>query len=146
VKWAKEHIAAGQAQAGRNSNNHRLTVYVWTSIGDDKKSARAVLRPTIANSLHFWLKQLEPVGIQDEITQLLKDHGEAGLAERMPDSWLDKLTVSGTPLDCADSVQRFVEAGADSVVLVPPFEDEIGQINRLKEDLLPLLRFNHETP
>ena len=73
-------------------------------------------------------EQKEPIGLQDKVSQLLEEHGEDGFAEALPDGWLDTLIVSGTPQDCAESVQRFIEASADAVVFVPPFDDEKGQI------------------
>jgi 5,10-methylenetetrahydromethanopterin reductase len=139
VKWARRQIAGGQAQAGRE-DPHRLTVYVWVSIGDDRETARAVIRPALARSLPHLRSQLEPAGIQDEVMQVLVEHGEAGFAAAVPDRWLDMLTVSGTPQDCIASVQRFIEAGADSIVFIPPEQGEVGQIERLARDLLPAFR------
>jgi 5,10-methylenetetrahydromethanopterin reductase len=139
LKWARRQIASGQVQAGRD-DPHRLTVYVWVSIGDSRESARAVIRPTVAGTLPYLSTQLEPAGIQDEVTQVLEEYGEAGFAAAMPDRWLDMLTVSGTLQDCIASVQRFIEDGADSIVFVPPELDEAGQIERLARELLPAFR------
>jgi alkanesulfonate monooxygenase SsuD/methylene tetrahydromethanopterin reductase-like flavin-dependent oxidoreductase (luciferase family) len=139
LKWAREQIAVGQGQAGR-FDHHRLTVYVWTSIGDRKDHARAVIRPILVKTLPHVLMQLEPLGIHEEIKVLLEERGEAGFAEAIPDHWLDQLTVSGTPEDCAESVMRFTDAGADAIVFILPFDDELEQIKRLKEDMLPLVK------
>ncbi|UCC52896.1 MAG: hypothetical protein JSV68_02815 [Anaerolineaceae bacterium] len=37
----------------------------------------------------------------------------------IPDAWIEELAIAGTPEDWAVAVERFVEAGANSVVLVP---------------------------
>jgi 5,10-methylenetetrahydromethanopterin reductase len=139
LEWARQQIAQGQAQAGRD-DAHRLTVYVWASIADSREAARAVLRPTLARTLPHLSSQLEPAGLQDEVVQVLDEYGAAGFAAAMPARWLDLLTVSGTLQDCIASVRRFIEAGADSIVFVPPELDEAGQIERLARELLPAFR------
>ncbi len=139
LEWARRQIADAQAQAGRDGQ-HRLTMYVLASIGDSRKAARAAIRPVLARTLPHLSTQLEPAGIQDEITQVLNEYGEAGFAAAMPDRWLDLLTVSGTTQDCIASVQRFIEAGADSVVFVLPERGEAGQIERLARELIPAFR------
>jgi alkanesulfonate monooxygenase SsuD/methylene tetrahydromethanopterin reductase-like flavin-dependent oxidoreductase (luciferase family) len=139
LKWAKEQITAGQAQAGR-FDHHRLTVYVWTRIGDRKDRTRAVIRPILADTLPHVSVQLKPLGIHDELFQLLEEHGELGFAEAIPDHWLDQLTVSGTPEDCAESVIRFKDASADAVIFILPFDDELEQVRHLQDELLPLVK------
>jgi 5,10-methylenetetrahydromethanopterin reductase len=139
LEWARRQIAQGQAQAGRD-DPHRLTVYVWTNIGDSREAARVVIRPMIAQTLPHLSTQLEPAGLQDEVIDVLDEYGEAGFAAAMPDRWLDMLTVSGITRDCIASVQRFIEAGADSVVFVLPEWGEDGQIERLGRELIPAFR------
>jgi alkanesulfonate monooxygenase SsuD/methylene tetrahydromethanopterin reductase-like flavin-dependent oxidoreductase (luciferase family) len=113
---------------------------VWASIADSREAARAVLRPTLARTLPHLSSQLEPAGLQDEVVQVLDEYGAAGFAAAMPARWLDLLTVSGTLQDCIASVRRFIEAGADSIVFVPPELGEAGQIERLARELLPAFR------
>jgi alkanesulfonate monooxygenase SsuD/methylene tetrahydromethanopterin reductase-like flavin-dependent oxidoreductase (luciferase family) len=136
IRWAQEQIAAGQAQVGRD-DPHRLTVYVWTSIGEARESARALVRPTLASTLPYVHMQLEPAGLAQEVAEALKKSTPQELALEMPEHWMDALTVSGTVEDCAAAVGRFMEAGVDSLVFVLPFEEEAAQLQRLEEQLLP---------
>lgn len=139
VRWAREQIKIGQDQAGRN-DHHRLTVYVWTSIGGQKEEARMIIRPEVAWTLAHVGMQLEPIGLKEEASRLINENGEDDLVHSIPGDWLDILSVSGSVQDCADSVQRFIEAGVDALVFVPPFTDEVVQIKRLTKDLLPLFK------
>lgn len=139
IRWAREQIKIGQDQAGRN-DHHRLTVYVWTSIGGQKEEARMIIRPEVARTLAHVGMQLEPIGLKDEVDRLINEYGEEDLANSIPDDWLDILSVSGSVQDCADSVQRFIEAGVDALVFVPPLMDEREQISRMAKSLLPLFR------
>lgn len=135
IRWAWEQIERGRQEAGREDAHH-LTVYVWANAGDGLQRARAALRPEVARVLPHIPQQLAPLGIGDELAALLQEHGPGGLSDALPDAWLDELTVSGTPADCAAAVRRFANAGADAVVLVPTGGDEAEQVERLAEIML----------
>ena len=139
VSWAKGQIAAGREQVGCEERQ-RLTVYVWTSIDDDRQQARALVRPWVAISLRSGWQQLAPLGIQEQAKLLLEAHEGDDLAQAIPEDWLDLLSVSGTLQDCVQAVRRFEAVGVDSLVFVLPFKDEAAQIERLASDLLPELR------
>lgn len=139
VRWAREQIAQGQTEAG-HKRPHRMTVYVWTSIDPDREKARARLRPTVAHSLPRMGPRLEALGIREEMTRVMEEHGAAGFAAALPERWLEALTVSGSVEDCAASARRFAEAGVDSLVFVLPHEDEDAQLAQLERELLPRLR------
>jgi alkanesulfonate monooxygenase SsuD/methylene tetrahydromethanopterin reductase-like flavin-dependent oxidoreductase (luciferase family) len=110
LAWALGKIGA--------TRPHRLTVYTWYSPDRD------VLRPLIAERLNDGGPQVEQAGVR------------AG--EPVPDEWVDRLAVAGTPEECAASIRALAAAGADAVVLVPaaPGADP-AQVGR---ELLPLLR------
>jgi 5,10-methylenetetrahydromethanopterin reductase len=110
IEWAREQIAA--------TRPHRLTVFAWCSVDDDGAAARAALRPLVA-------ERLEEGGPQAEYL------GASG------DDWLDKAAVVGTPEECVAAIRALGDAGADSVVLVPPTRDVDPQA--LARELLPLL-------
>lgn len=145
ISWATEQIAAGRMQVGREDRQH-LTVYVWTSIDEDRQRARALVRPSVAISLRSGWQQLAPLGIQEQAKQLLEAHAGDDLVKAIPEDWLDLLSVSGTPQDCIQAVRRFEAVGVDSLIFVLPFEDEAAQIERLASDLLPEVRKQPKHP
>jgi 5,10-methylenetetrahydromethanopterin reductase len=126
VEWARDQIAA--------TRPHRLTVYTWCSVDRDGATARAALRPLVAERLLDGGPQVERLGIADEVAAL---HAKGRLERDMPDEWIDRLTVVGTPDECAAAVRALDEEGADAVVLVPPSADVDPAV--LGRDLLPLL-------
>lgn len=138
VQWAREQIARGQQEAGREEH-HRMTVFTFASVDDDSATARARLRSTLAGVMapaHNH-KQLEPMGIVPDLLSLINRVGPEGLADALPDSWIDQLSVSGTPEECQRALHRLAEAGADTVVLVPPIEVQDQQIAAFAETVLP---------
>jgi len=104
--------------------DHRVAVFVWFSIDDDRDTARARLRETVAVALQ-----------QDFMRSQLGHLVTAGPSEAV----LAEVTVSGTPTDCAAAVRALHAAGADAVVLQSVPRTEVEQLERVREDLLPLL-------
>jgi alkanesulfonate monooxygenase SsuD/methylene tetrahydromethanopterin reductase-like flavin-dependent oxidoreductase (luciferase family) len=112
VRWAGEQIAA--------TRPHRLTAYSWFSMDADGAAARAALRPLLAERVHEGGPQFEHAG-----------------APELTDRWIAELTVSGTPEECATAIAALGDAGADSVVLVPPRPGSDPAL--IARELLPLL-------
>jgi 5,10-methylenetetrahydromethanopterin reductase len=140
VTWAKEQIATGQRDTGREDEPHRVTVYTWLSVDDDAAIAADKLRPMAANLLTAPWKRtyLEPMGVLTEADALVAEHGDE-LADRIPDEWVSQLGVVGTVDECVKAVRKLVEAGADSVVFVP-VENDLQTLETIASDLLPRLR------
>lgn len=120
VRWAREQIALGQAEAGRSGDPHGVTVYMFSAVDTDGQAARQRLRPMIAALLsHRLTDYVRPLGIEADINALLEKGGRERLEQEMPDAWIDQMAIVGTPDECAASIRRLMDAGANSVVLVP---------------------------
>jgi 5,10-methylenetetrahydromethanopterin reductase len=117
VRWAKAQVESGRESGNRPQN--RLAVFAHAKVTPDGASARQRLRPIIVQRFSWADVLLEPLGIVDDAHSLVDQYGIEGAAERMPETWLDELTVSGTPEQAAASIMRLAEAGADSIILQP---------------------------
>jgi 5,10-methylenetetrahydromethanopterin reductase len=117
IRWALGFIRAGMAEAGRTQ--HHTVVYLDVKVGPDGSAARAAARQCLAARLPWADSQMEALGIADEVTELLQVHGTDGLAERMPDAWLDAFAAARTPEQVIGSLQGWTESGADTIVLQP---------------------------
>jgi alkanesulfonate monooxygenase SsuD/methylene tetrahydromethanopterin reductase-like flavin-dependent oxidoreductase (luciferase family) len=137
VSWAREQIATGQAEAGRDGP-HRITVFAFTCMDPDPSAARQGLRPLVASAIAAGKidAQIAPMGIVPQVRELLENGGQARLEEEMPDEWINRLSVVGTPEDCTLAVRRLVEAGADTVVLVPLPGKGLDELDVFARDLL----------
>lgn len=139
VAWARQRIAEGMAAAGRQGP-HRLTVYAFLSIDEDGVEARRAVRPTLAAALCGGSgQQVGPLGISEELAALVERGGEAAVRDGMPDTWVEQLAVAGTPDECVAAIAALGEAGADSVILVPPPDRADRQLAHAAGDILPQL-------
>jgi 5,10-methylenetetrahydromethanopterin reductase len=115
VRWARE-------RAGGTT-----IVYAWLRVSDDAQAAVSALRPAVA----AWAAS----GSYPRLTEL------AGPAAggTVDDAFVRSIAVVGDPAQCARAVEALWDAGADSVVLVPPLDDGAEQVARFAADVRPLL-------
>ena len=120
VSWAREQIEGGKVAAGHD-REHRLTVFSLTCAGSTTSVARQQLRPSMAAAIASGKldSQLAPTGILPQARGLLENGDPGQFEAAMPDAWIDQLAVAGTPEEWQLAINRLVEAGADTVVLVP---------------------------
>jgi len=140
VEFARERIAEGQARAGR-SGNHAVTVFAIYSVGHDREAARAAVRRPLAFYKANGPSTLTDVhGSSDLLADMIARGGMEAIAAEMPESWIDELTVAGTPAECAEKIRAYHEVGADSVALFPMPADRVDEMVRLTADeVIPLL-------
>jgi 5,10-methylenetetrahydromethanopterin reductase len=137
VRWAREQIRAGMAEVGRA--HHRVVVYLDVKVNRDGAAARAATRRALAARLPWADVQLNALGIEVEVAAFIQAHGVDGVAQRMPDAWLDAFSAAGTPEHVADNIQHLMDAGADSIVF-QPLNGDPDCLDEYIHDLMPRLK------
>lgn len=143
LRWARERIDEGAARAGREGSQHRIAAYAIFSVDDDSKRAKRAAREQVAFYLGIMgvCGYTDAYGISDEIRAMIDEHGVDGLEPHVPDEWIDGLSISGTPDECAAGIQRFLDAGADTVSLwLEGGPDTRQLLERVSRDVLPHVR------
>jgi len=137
IRWAQAHTRAGMAEAGRSQ--HRLVVYLDVKVNRDGKAARAAVRRSLAARLPWADVQLDALGLAAEVAAFVQAQGRDGVAQHMPDEWVDAFSASGTPDQAADAILRLAAAGADSIVF-QPLDGDPACLDEYSRDLMPRLR------
>jgi alkanesulfonate monooxygenase SsuD/methylene tetrahydromethanopterin reductase-like flavin-dependent oxidoreductase (luciferase family) len=140
VTWARDLGQRGMDAAGR-SGTFSVPTYVLTAVDEDRDRARRAVRESLA----FYLDAIGPtpltgaIGINDTVAELAAG-GFAALVDGMPDEWVDRLAICGTPDEVAKRIEQYWAAGADSVVLSPQPADTVGsQLELIAAEVLPRL-------
>ncbi len=136
VRWAREQVRAGMAESGRE--RHRIAAYLDAKVLPDGERAREFARRALAARWPWADVQLEAEGIAVDYAAFVAEHGLAGLAERMPDAWLDAFCAAGTPQFVAQGVRRLFESGADTIIL-QPLDGDPDCLDEYCQYLMPLL-------
>lgn len=118
IRWALGHIQAGMAETRRT--HHRVVVFLDVKVNPDGELARAAVRQALAARLPWKDAQMEALGIAPEVASFVQAYPDLEeAAQKMPDEWVDAFSAAGTPEQVAGAVQRWAEAGADSIVFQP---------------------------
>lgn len=137
VRWARAQLLGAGAGA-----EHRLVVYALCAIDDHADRAREMLRELVAYvALPSPRNALSEVqGFAEEAEELAALGVDVAIP-RVPDRWLDELTVAGTVTECTAKVIALFEAGADAVTLCfPPGPACLEMLARAGQELLPSIR------
>lgn len=123
VRWARAQAAAGGGPG-------RTVVYSYLSLDDDSAAGVAAARPLVER----WTQSgvFPDMAEQDGL-------GRDGAGE-LDDALLQSIAAAGDAQACAATVRGLLDAGADSVVLLPRAGDAREQIAKFAELVLPELR------
>lgn len=125
VRAAREQIGAGPG--------HRVAVYDVAAVDPDPAAARAAVRPALAwIGDPDWDVHVAPLPFADELRALrARTHDRAAFAAALPDAWVDRLAVCGTPEQARARIDEIGAAGADAVVLAPAGADPLAALDAL---------------
>ncbi len=135
IEFAERVIVNEMVKCAR----HRVVVYLDVKVSRDGEAARAAMRRSLAARLPWADVQLNALGIAAEVAAFIQAHGNDGVAQHMPDDWLDAFSASGTPDQVIDTIQRLTTAGADSIVL-QPLNGDPDCLDEYIRDLMPRLK------
>lgn len=118
VRWAREHLAAGAARAGRSLDGFTVASNVLVSVDNDRATARAAVRGVLA----YYLWRVEGVVVEtsgadpDNVAAVraavAADGPDAGAA-LVGDQVIDTFAAAGTPDDVIAGLGEFAAAGLD---------------------------------
>jgi alkanesulfonate monooxygenase SsuD/methylene tetrahydromethanopterin reductase-like flavin-dependent oxidoreductase (luciferase family) len=139
IEWTREQLAIGAGRSGR-SDHHRIACFVLFAVDRDGRQAKESLRQIVA----FYLAAMganaltDVYGTSEQLREMVGRGGVETVASEMPDDWLDDLVVAGDPDECAAKIRRYLEAGADSVVIFPtPVERAEEIVELAAREVLP---------
>ena len=134
VSWAKNIIEQNKSQ----DKKHRLTVFVYACVAETNKKACEQVKPLIASAIASGNvdSQLAPLGILPEVKMLREQGDFEKLQAGIPNEWINQLAIVGTRENWESSIKNLVEAGADSVVLVPTPDKGIAELDVFANHIL----------
>jgi 5,10-methylenetetrahydromethanopterin reductase len=135
-RFGRERVEKGMRKAGRALDAMSYATIALTHVDRDGAQARADARPILGGFLgEFGVNAMtDAYGISDELTAILEKSGPNGVADEMPDEWLEDLTLVGTPVEVATKMKRWLDGGVDSITIFFPEEEMERQTTQLVAD------------
>jgi alkanesulfonate monooxygenase SsuD/methylene tetrahydromethanopterin reductase-like flavin-dependent oxidoreductase (luciferase family) len=115
------------------SAGHDFVVYNVASVDDDPAAARARARAALAVvGEPDWRPHVAGLEFAAELAELRRSAGSAAaFAAALPDRWVDRLAIVGTPERARDQVAALWNGGASRVVLIPAIPDPRAALDSL---------------
>jgi 5,10-methylenetetrahydromethanopterin reductase len=148
-------VRAGEREAGRPEGSTRILLWTTVAVDDDREAARTAVRGSVArrvlNSFGRLARQgqLDPEDLQ-AFERLQREHDqryslEAGDADLVPERWIDRFAIAGTPQEVRARLDKAVQNGAEeiSTILMSPRSGDRGgadQLTRFAETVMHPMR------
>jgi 5,10-methylenetetrahydromethanopterin reductase len=148
-------VRAGEREAGRPEGSTRILLWTTVAVDDDREAARTAVRGSVArrvlNSFGRLARQgqLDPEDLQ-AFERLQREHAqryslEAGDADLVPERWIDRFAIAGTPQEVRARLDKAVQNGAEeiSMILMSPRSGDRGgadQLTRFAETVMHPMR------
>jgi 5,10-methylenetetrahydromethanopterin reductase len=139
VPWAREQVALGMKGTGR-THAHRFPVIALYAVARDAARAKEAMRGVLS----LVLAALGPTaitdhyGISEQLAAMIARGGANTIAREMPQAWINDLTISGAPEECAAKMRAFLAFGADALLLFPLGSEEMMRFTAAS--VFPLLQ------
>ncbi len=131
-----EYLAFVRAQiagAGQEPDGHEIVAYNLGSVDDDPDVARSRVRgPLAVIGEPDWAPHTAVLEFGTELVALRNGSGSASaFAAALPDAWVDRLAVVGTPARAREQLQALHRGGAGHTVLMPAYPELMPALDSL---------------
>jgi 5,10-methylenetetrahydromethanopterin reductase len=153
IRYAKDNVREGAEATGRDAENIDIGCTIVASIDEDRdrgrQGAREIAGMYLANKVQNIQGSadilLEKAGLSQEeigpVAEAMEQGGRRAAAEAVSDDILDKCRpIAGTPNDCIEAIEEYVDSGCTHVMLELWGEDRAHQIELFAEKVLPHFR------
>jgi 5,10-methylenetetrahydromethanopterin reductase len=112
---------------------HRVVAYNVASVDDDGAAALAAVRPGLQwIGDPDWAPHLAPLPFADDLAALrAASVDRSQFARRLPDAWVERLAVAGTPDAARAWLDALAAAGVTRSVLIPVGADPMAALHGL---------------
>jgi 5,10-methylenetetrahydromethanopterin reductase len=116
-----------------NSAGHQIVAYNFASVDDDPDLARRRVRQALAVAGEpDWQPHVVVLEFAAELAELRRNTGSpAAFAAALPDRWVDRLAIVGTPERARQQLAALHQYGASHTVLTPAYPDTRSALDSL---------------
>jgi len=148
VDWAKEQVAQGAHEAGRDPAEVELIGAGIACVDDDGESARLIARGRLANRAHqnfrFTLETVPPeerLGVQRfmDAFDVTKKIDERSAPSLITDYLQQRFAIAGTPEECAERIAELASRGITNFLLTLPPKVYYPTMRQWAADVMPRL-------
>ncbi len=153
VRYARERLAEGAAESGRDPDEIDIGCTIVASIDEDREKgrdgAREIAGMYLANKVQNIQASadtlLDLAGLASDeirpIAEAMESGGRLAAKALVTDEILDKCKpIAGTPADCIAAIEEYRDAGCTHIMLELWGEDRLSQLELFGRAVLPHMR------
>lgn len=147
LRWVKSCIESGLKKSGRGWPEFQLIVFVGCAVSVDRPETRRNIRAWVARRLSMPIPEAVSGIPKAARIRALKDYqytqhyrvtaSHQGVVDTIPDEWIDRFGIAGTPEECAERFSSIAGLGADAVFILPITDDSDSYMKTLAAGVLP---------
>lgn len=141
---AKRSLEEGANSAGRDVAEIKICPYIAAAVSSDEESSRKAIQEHIAHYIGamgtYYFNTVSHHGFEGEakaIVEAYKNKDRAGALEQISDRMLDSLSLWGGKDKGRSLIQKYVEEGAETPVLLFPPKADRRVVRDTMESLAP---------
>jgi len=136
-------VREGEREAGRAQGSTRILFWTTLAVDVDRAVARAAVRGSVARrAMNTWANPSRRAELDRQDVEALERLQAAhqkgylwdtGYNDLVPERWIDRFAVAGTPAEVRSRLERAIGDGADeiSMILMSPGSGERGRADQL---------------
>jgi 5,10-methylenetetrahydromethanopterin reductase len=121
-----EQVRAGEQEAGRPRGATRIMFWTTACVDPDRNAARAAVRGSVARrAMNTYNRIQEELHADDReaLARLSEAHRKGyiwdqGYTDLVPERWIDRFAVAGTPEEVRARLERALADGADEISMI----------------------------
>jgi len=148
LRYCLERLKRGAEKARRRVEEIDIVSWVSCILDTETQHAITIMKPRIAHLIGATpMHVLEALGIEGPVISTIKNAysigGRQEAAKFVPDELANKLTMIGTPKDCARKVENLLTEGIRHISILlasPSWEDKERTLRLFSERVIPMFR------
>ncbi len=144
LTYVVETVRQAAEEAGRDPKSVDIVVQIGCDVSEDREEARRNVRTYVARR-PIAAVPLEKTGFTAEEARRFKKAYEyqkhmlveANHADLVPEEWIDYFSLAGTPEECVEKLDAFVQSGVNQVFLLSTTRDAISLMRTFQEKIMP---------
>lgn len=148
-----EDVKRGLGESRRKIEDVDVTVTFYSEVSDDREAALRTVEPVARTQMiqeRSVLQHLTGISVPQNLSvqRILANDPEIAkelqaLASSIPIKAVEDITIVGTPEECIKRVEGYLDAGANSFLLVNLSKDQENTFKQYSEKVIPYLRENY---
>ena len=128
LKASIDEVRQGEQDAGRPAGSTKILFWTTTAVDEDRDAARSAVRGSVARrAMNTFARaaregSLEPAEAEAfERLQAAHKQGylwDTGYTDLVPERWVDRFAVAGTPAEVRAKLEQAVRDGADEIAMI----------------------------